>query len=249
MIIILFILGLCIGSFLNVCMYRLPIQLSLSAPRSHCPLCETPLKPWDLIPLLSFLSTKGRCRYCHATISIQYFAIELTAGVLTLVAYSLLGLTPQFLVGLVLLYAGMVVIYIDFKHGIIPNKLNFFVGSCGLIYVVLLWSIGYSEQAINSLVGACLAGLLMLPLVLMGAWGAGDLKWMVPVGLLLGWQLTLLTLWLAILIGGFQGIWLLIVNKKEKKSEMPFGPSLVLGSWVSLCYGSAMIEWYFKCLH
>lgn len=250
----IFLVGLCIGSFLNVCIYRIPEDISIVAPRSRCGSCETVLKPLDLIPLLSYAFLGGKCRYCGERISLRYPLVELVTGLLFLLAYLQFGMTITMVESMCFIALLITVFFIDFDHMIIPNELVALGIVIGLAINVYLWIGGQytmfflsskSSGIIGALVGS---GILLLISIIssliyggQSAIGMGDVKLFVVIGLFLGWELTLLTLWLSFIIGGIIGVVLIFIFKMDRKAAIPFGPFIVTAAFVSMFVGSKLI--------
>ena len=242
-----FILGLVIGSFLNVCIYRIPRGESLLHPLySVCPKCNHRLFPFDLIPLLSFLLLKGKCRYCETQIAYRYFFIELLTGMLFVLAYWYLGLTWSLLSLWFFIALLIIVAFIDLEHQIIPNKVNLF----GFVSGVVLNLFTGNLSLLNMLLGFLVSGglLFLIAVLSRGGMGGGDIKFGAVMGVFLGWQLALLALLIAFVLGGLGGIVLLALKKKGRKDMIPFGPFLVLGSLVSILFGNQILSWYLQTL-
>lgn len=240
--IITFIVGLLIGSFLNVCIYRIPVEQTVITTPSHCYNCGQRIKPWDLVPVLSFLILKGRCRHCDTQLSWQYPLVELTTGLLFLVAVWRWGITWETLSMLVFFSLLVVVTVIDFHHQIIPNRVLLVGGALGLP-LVYLQSL---EHLKSGLIGFFAAGLLLLLIALIsrGGMGGGDIKLAAVMGLFLGLKGVAVALFLSFLIGGVVGILLLVTGKKGRKDAVPFGPFLALGSILAALMSSDIIIWY-----
>lgn len=236
-----FILGTIIGSFLNVCTYRLPKKESLLFPSSHCPHCCAPIKFYDNIPLLSFLILKGRCRQCKTKISWRYFSIELLNGLFYLFLYLKFGLSFKLAAYLVLTSSLIVVTFIDFDHKIVPDKITL----PGII-LGLIFSFFTPITFIDSLLGTIISGGLfyLIAAISRGGMGGGDIKLVAMIGAFLGIQKILLTIFVSAFIGSIVGITLMILKKKKRKDALPFGPFLALGAMISIFWGTQIINWY-----
>ena len=186
MYIIIFILGLIVGSFLNVVIYRLPLKKSIIFPSSHCPKCETKLKYDDLIPVLSFIISKGKCSYCGEKISLYYPIVELSTALLFLLTFLKYGLNSEFIIYLLLISSLISVSFIDLKHQIIPNKITFIFIPLGLMLSLFFNHITF----INSLLGLIVpAGLFFLiALVYKKGMGIADVKLIGMIGVFIGWK-------------------------------------------------------------
>ncbi len=242
-----YVLGLCIGSFLNVCIWRIPRKISLRKPPSHCPACNARLTARDLIPVVSYLALRGRCRHCGAPIAPRYPTVELLTGLLYLLCYCVLPELRQLLPALVLVSVLIPVAFIDAEHSIIPNGLMLFGLAAGLLCLAFF----HPQTWRTDLTGAlAAAGLLFLVDVLSRlllrkeGMGGGDVKLMAVVGLYLGLRLVLLALLLAVVAGGLVGGVLLLTKKVKPGGYFPFGPFLAVGSFVALLFGEEILAGY-----
>jgi leader peptidase (prepilin peptidase) / N-methyltransferase len=238
----IFLLGLVIGSFLNCVIFRLEREESFLKGRSCCPNCKHTLSWLDLVPVFSFLFLGGKCRYCKKPISWQYPLVEISTAILfVLVAYFSF---PDFLATSYLLLATslLAVIFIfDFKHYTIPDGAIFFA-----IAISGIWAL-VSGQLLNYLGSALGAALFFLFIFLIskGKWmGFGDVKLAFFMGLFLGFPKILVALFLAFIIGAIIGVCLIIFGKKKFSSEVPFGPFLIIGTFLALFFGEKLITWY-----
>ena len=253
---IIFIFGLIIGSFLNVCIYRIPLGQSIVSPPSHCPNCETRLKPLDLIPLLSYVIFRGRCHYCGLKISPRYFLVELLTGIVSVVLFYKYGLTVDFGAFLFLTYILIAVFFIDLEHQIIPNELVI----AGLIGGAILFAYNlylpfqiYADQRWwNPLLGLVVGSGFLFAVSLIGlalykgeeVMGMGDVKLFAPIGLFLGWRMTLLALFISVVLGGISSLLLMLLGKANRKSMIPFGPFIVTGVFITVMWGWDILRWY-----
>jgi leader peptidase (prepilin peptidase)/N-methyltransferase len=241
------VLGAMVGSFLNVCIIRLPKEESIIVPGSHCPNCKTPIKFYDNIPLISYLLLRAKCRYCHEAISIQYPLIEGIAAVSSLLLFIKFGASLTYLFYFSFVAALITVTVIDLFHQIIPDVI-----SLPGIGVGLLASLVIPYQTfLNSLIGVlCGGGSLFLVATLYQWWfkregmGGGDVKLLAMIGAFLGWKSVILTILLSSLIGSITGIVMIILKGKDFKYAIPFGPFLSLGAAISLFFGDHLINWY-----
>jgi len=239
----IFLFGLAVGSFLNCIIYRLEVGGSFLRGRSFCPHCKHILNWSDLIPVLSFLILKGKCRYCSQKISWQYPLVEISTGLLFI---SLLNLTQVRPVYFYLLLMGcfFIIIFVyDLKHYIIPDKIIY-----PAIVIAFLYTLRDPVSLMKpGLVAAFLASAFFLSIVILshGKWmGWGDIKLVFLIGLILGFPNILVSLFLAFLIGAIIGLGLIISGKKTLKSEVPFGPFLVTGTFLALFWGEKLINYY-----
>ncbi|MBI2626175.1 MAG: prepilin peptidase [Candidatus Nealsonbacteria bacterium] len=254
MAIIIFIFGLIVGSFLNCVIYRMETGGSFLKGRSFCPHCKHKLGFWDLMPVLSFIWLRGRCRYCQKPISIQYPLVEIATGIIFLLIFNFqFSISNEFpisnfqnllAIGYWLLIIGsLIVIFVyDLKHYIIPDK---------VIYPAIAIA-GIFNFQFSIFISAFGAAIFFLTIVLIsrGKWmGVGDIKLAFLMGLLLGYPDILVALFLAFLIGAIMGLGLIILGKKTIKSEVPFGPFLVVGTFIALFWGKEIINWYVQSFH
>ena len=254
MSILLFIFGLSIGSFINAAVFRLHEGKSVALDRSRCPKCDHVLSWYELIPLLSFLIQYGRCRACKQKISWQYPLVELAAGLLFIfICYQFLGfnfLHVNFqLWYLLLVFSALLFIFVfDFKYYIIPNRVLYPLIATVLLHNLFVFS--STENFWRLLAIAPAAGFfLILYLISRGTWiGFGDVKFGIFMGLFLGWPAVLAALFLSYLLGALVGGLLMFLGSKTLKSQVPFGPFLIAGTFIAFFYGEQMIEWYLTLL-
>lgn len=239
----IFLAGLCAGSFLNVCIYRLPESGSIAYPPSKCSSCGSRLRAVDLIPVLSYLFLRGRCRYCGSKISAQYPVIELATGVLFLLAYLKYGLTLAALRTAVLFAVVTAAAVIDWRCRIIPDRLNLTGFILGAVMLFESREV-LTANAIGFVTGGGL--LYLVAVVSRGGMGGGDIKLAAVMGLLLGWKYLLLALFIAFGAGAFVGSLLVLLKIKKMKAALPFGPYLALGSVIAALAGDRLISWYLQ---
>ncbi|MTI84190.1 MAG: prepilin peptidase [Firmicutes bacterium] len=236
-----FALGTVIGSFLNVCIGRIPVGESIINPPSHCPYCNNRLAARDLVPVFSYLWLKGRCRYCFEPVSRQYLVVEILTGLLFLVASWRFGLSIETLVAMVFFSLLVSVSTIDIHHKIIPD---------GIILTGVILGIPLNfytlDMFTNGLLGFLTGGglLLLVAIVSRGGMGGGDIKLAAMAGIYLGWQNVLLMLFLAFLFGSVVGVITVWKQKKTLKEAIPFGPFLALGAVIAFLWGNEIIFWY-----
>lgn len=258
-----------IGSFLNVCIHRLPLGESIIKPSSYCPKCKKTIAWHDNIPFLSYIILRGRCRFCKEKISFRYFLVELITAGLFLIFYILYGLNYQFFLYIVLVCGLIIATFIDLQHRIIPDEITI-----GGIFVGLLFNITrsinlnpltFSFQPIrDSLLGIILGGgiiyfsgfifdivyfkLLKKPPIdgETESMGAGDVKFLAMIGAFLGWRAAILTFFIAPLIGAIAGIINLIITKKH---TIPYGPFLALGALICIFWQYHIINFLiYRCV-
>ena len=246
-----FVLGLVVGSFLNVCIYRIPQGKSIVSPPSACPNCGNKIKPWHNIPVLSYMLLRGRCAYCGAGISPRYPLIELLNALFYVAALYRFGLHPASFLIMVLISAFIVVTFIDLDHQIIPDGitlpgivLGLILGPLVLRNPAIPWHTGF----INSLIGMVVGGgiFYIIAVVSRGGMGGGDIKLIAMIGAFLGWKPVLLTIFVGSLFGAVVGIWLMVFKGMKRKTPIPFGPFLVAGALAAIFCGPTFLNWYGK---
>ncbi|MDF2520917.1 MAG: Prepilin peptidase [Clostridia bacterium] len=244
--ILIFLLGLAIGSFLNVCIYRIPANESIAYPPSHCPKCSHKLSALDLIPVLGYIINLGRCRYCKEKISLQYPIIELFTAVLFLFLFERFGLSIYFAKYAVLASLLIVIASIDLKTQEIPDRLIVF----GLIAGLLFNLYNIRINMVQGLLGFILGGgsFLIIAMVTKGAMGGGDIKLMAVLGLFFGWQLTILIALISFVLGAFISLILITAKIKGRKDYIPFGPFIAAAAIIALFYGHQILELYLQSI-
>jgi leader peptidase (prepilin peptidase)/N-methyltransferase len=270
---IIFLFGLIIGSFLNVCILRIPIEKSIVLPPSHCPSCGTSIKPYDNIPVVSWLVLAGRCRKCKVRISAMYPMVELGTGLLFLACYLAFGLNAEALKWAIFAALMIVLTITDLRERILPDKVNFVGLGLGLLLSLFtrpvdgtaLWLANHifayppPEAALSfgdALIGAGAAsGLLWV--VAEGYFrargregmGLGDVKMMAMAGAFLGLQRALLTILAGSLLGSVIGIAVITIGRKGRDFELPFGSFLGAGAMLVVFFGSSALDWYRAFTH
>jgi len=246
-IVLIFVLGLIVGSFSNVCIYRIPRNESILYPASHCPKCHSNIKALDNIPLLSYILLKGRCRNCKSKISIQYPVVEFLTGFIYLIIYLIYGLSIQTLIYIILSSALVIIAFIDLNEQIVPDVISLpgivigFIISFFVPYILF----------INSALGIVVGGGIILVIGLVGsvifkkeAMGGGDVKLAAMIGAFLGWRYIMISLFLGFFLGALAGIILILSKIKSREDVIPFGPFIALGSIITLLWGEKIISWY-----
>jgi leader peptidase (prepilin peptidase)/N-methyltransferase len=243
-----FFLGLALGSFSNVVIYRLPRGLSLVKPGSFCPSCSRPIAFYDNVPLVSFILLRGRCRACGEKISLQYPLVELVSGLawLGVFAFTGFGWDAFLLLYLYFVTVTLIVGVIDLQQGVIPNRIVLPSLVVGVIAVAIISLVRgdlhvLSEHLLGMVIGGLPLGLIAL-LVPRGM-GMGDAKLMAFAGLVLGFRI-LPALFSGFLLGSLVALVLVAAGKRGWRERVPFGPFLVLGSWIALFYGTRIIDLY-----
>ncbi len=242
MIFYFLLLGLIIGSFLNVVIHRLPKKKSLIEPPSHCPKCNTRLKAIDLIPIFSFVSTAGKCRYCGEKISYKYPFVELLTGFLFSITYLKFSLTVEFFVMVLLLSALIVISFIDYKYMVIPNVITYSGILIGFLFAIIFDYITVIESLLGVFIPALL--LLLIALVFKGGMGMGDVKLVSMLGAFLGFKYTLTSIFVGSVIGSVVGLTLMGLGILERKDRIPFGPFICLGAVIMIFLGEELINLY-----
>lgn len=242
-----FIYGATVGSFLNVCICRLPENRSVVSPPSTCPQCGYLIRWYDNIPVASFLLLKGKCRSCRTPISIRYPIVELINGFLTLLLFVRFGPSMTFLALFILCSSLVAITFIDIDHQIIPDVISLpgiVIGFAFSFFVPLGWK--------NSLIGLLAGGgsLLLIAYAyhfLTGneGMGGGDIKLLAMMGAFLGWRSILFIVFSASVVGSIIGVSLMIARGRDSKLAIPFGPFLAFGAILYIFYGSRIFEWYF----
>lgn len=259
---IAFIYGTVAGSFLNVCIWRLPRDESIISPGSHCPQCNTPLRVRELVPLFSFLAQRCRCRYCGSPISWRYFGVELLTGAYFALAYYWFGWGVDFLAYALFGASLIAVFFIDLEHWIIPDQLSLFGIAVGLArdgiglavgsrdpYRIPVPGSGHTIPLPHSIAGILACGGLFLALAIVSYYvfkkegmGGGDIKLAAAIGANLALGPAMLSFFLAVALGSVIGIALIAAKKKTRKDYVPFGPMMVGGAMIAMFYGEEIIQ-------
>jgi len=267
------LIGLAVGSFLNVCISRIPLEESIVSPRSRCPQCKTPIANRDNIPILSYLLLGGRCRKCKQTISVRYPLIEVFTGVVSGLIYLKFGLGIEWLVYFLFCAALIVLAFIDADHRILPDVITLNGLWIGLAISIFMWlpsplvarllqGLGVADPGprlisiVSSLIGAAVGGGLLwfvreayFRLRGVEGMGFGDVKMMAMVGAFIGTALTLFTILVGSVLGSIIGITLVRFAGKDREYELPFGTFLSLGAILAVLYGNELISIYLRLLN
>jgi len=245
----LFIFGAVTGSFLNVCIYRLPLEQSVISPRSRCMGCGVTIAWYDNIPIISWFLLRGRCRNCQTSFSIRYPLVELLTGVLALLLFLRFGLSIPFVIYF-LLTAGLVVItFIDFDHQIIPDEISLPGIGLGFLASFFLPEPGWFASLLGIVAGwGSLALVFYIYLWLTGreGMGGGDAKLLAMLGAFLGIKAVPFIIFTSSLIGTVVGLTLMAVQRKDRYLAIPFGPYLAMGAVLYIFYGTWLINWYLR---
>lgn len=243
------ILGLCVGSFLNVVIYRLPNEMNLSKPGSHCPKCGYNLKWYDNVPVLSYCFLGGKCRKCKTRISPRYMIVEIVNAVLWLLAVALFWAeSPVYACTVAVVCSSLICIFfIDLEHMLIFNRFTLLVALGGVVAMFMGTHTAWYDHLIGAAVGgATFLGLYYgaIAVLKQEGLGFGDVKYAAAAGLLLGWQKLLFAILVASVAGAAVMVTANRVTDADKRKEYPFGPYLVIGTLLALFAGDAVIAWY-----
>lgn len=247
----IFVLGLAVGSFLNVCIYRLPREESIVKPRSRCPKCKKLIHWYDNIPLLSYIILRGKCRYCNTKIAFQYFIVELLTGLIFLLFYNKFGFTIISLIYTVFVCGLIIATFVDFNFRIIPDEIN--LGGI-VLALVISFIYPYLHNTPNhllglyrSFLGMVVGGGIIWITGIIGDFifkketmGGGDVKLLAMIGAFLGWKMAILTFFVSPVFGAVVGI---IIKLRTKSSLIAYGPYLSLGSVIVLFWGNNILRW------
>lgn len=251
MVFIVFVFAVVIGSFLNVCIYRIPAEKSVVSPPSSCGTCNKRLAIKDLIPIFSYLFLRGKCRYCNSKVSIRYLLVELFTGILISIIYLNFGLTYLFFKYSILTFFLIVIALIDYDTTDVYSVTTIPAIILGIVFAVIEsfnGAISIGSYFIN-LFYALLGGLICFGVIagicyLTGAMGEGDIEIAVLGGIFIGWKLSIFMLLFSFIIGGILGVSLILLRKKKKTDYIPFGPSLAIGIYVMFNLGINFINNY-----
>ena len=247
MLIFTFVMGISLGSFMNVCIYRLPLGKSIIWPPSSCPRCGERVKIYDNIPILSYVILMGKCRYCKEPISWQYPLVELAAGLLSLALFIRYGLTYQYFMYLIFTLDLFIISFIDLRHKIIPDVLSLPGILVGLAASFALLDIKWLDSIIGILVGGgtlYLIGFLYKLLTGKEGMGGGDVKLLAMIGAWMGWRALPLIVLMASASGTLAAIVFILHSGKGFRTRIPFGPFLSLGAVTYLFLGDELTRWY-----
>ena len=246
-----FLVGLALGSFMNVVIYRMPLKKSIIRPASSCPNCGKKIKFYDNIPLVSYLLLLGKCRYCLRPISLRYPAVEVLTGLLSLALFIRYGLSYQYIFYLLFTATLVTISFIDLQHQIIPDVLSLPGVVVGLATTFILDNISWLDSLIGIICGG---GVLFLVAVvyerLTGrqGMGGGDVKLLAMIGAWMGWRSLALILLISSLTGAVIGLVFLLTTGKGYRVRIPFGPFLSLGALLYFFFGPQLMSWYLNVL-
>ncbi|MEP1470673.1 MAG: A24 family peptidase [Halieaceae bacterium] len=263
-------LGLVVGSFLNVVIYRLPLMmesqwrrdccellevdkdkedtpLTLATPNSHCPQCKAPVKPWQNIPIISYLLLRGKCGTCAAPISIRYPIIEAISGILIVAVGYHFGHSWQLVGAMLLTWALISLTMIDFDHQLLPDSITLPLLWLGLAFNITGTFVSLQDAVLGAIFGyLILWSVYWLFKLLTGkeGMGYGDFKLLAALGAWMGWQVLPVIILMSSLVGAVVGITLMIVKRRGKEIPIPFGPYLAAAGWISLIWGEKLLDTY-----
>ena len=251
-LIVIVLFGLVWGSFLNVLIYRIPAGKNIVFPPSSCPQCSAKIRPYDNIPVLSFILLAGKCRRCRAPIPMTYFLVELLTPILFFLMYRHFSLSFHFLTACLFTCAMIILAFIDLKHQILPDSITL----PGIVLAVI-YAAFRPDLTLRSSLAASAGGAAFLLLIYWGYYllrkreglGMGDVTMIILIGAYLGPALTVLTLILASFAGSIVGALMLIFGKKDLQHALPFGSFLAPAALAALLWGSPLINWYMNLFH
>jgi leader peptidase (prepilin peptidase) / N-methyltransferase len=243
---ILLLYGLALGSFFNVVGLRVPIRKSIVKPRSACPNCHHTLGPLELIPVLSYLLQRGKCRQCKVGISPLYPIIELITGLLFISAPFIMGWTSELWIAWTLISLLVIIAVSDLAYTLIPDKILLFFSALFLIERFLIPLQPWWDSLLGAAIGFSL--LLIISIISKGGMGGGDIKLYAVIGFAVGTKLMLLSFFIATFIGAILGIVGITLRLLERKKPVPFGPFIAMGTLLAYFYGNIIIENYLKII-
>lgn len=251
--IFIFVFGLLIGSFLNVCIYRIPRGESIAYPASHCTSCGSDIKSYDLIPVLSWIILRGKCRNCSEKISMRYALVELTTAILYLLTYLQYGVSIELARVIILIPFLIVIAMIDYDTMDVYTTTTWFAIAMGFVLLGLNFYLGQevATYIYGGLLGAgTIVFIILVSKLILGTEGMGwgDAEICGLCGLFLGFKLTLVMMFFSFIIGGAIGVYLLKFKKKKGRSEMPFGPSIIMAAFLIIIYGDKILNWYLNLI-
>ncbi len=246
-----FLFGMILGSFLNVCIYRVPRKRSIVNPPSSCPQCGEGIRFYDNIPVISYIMLMGRCRNCRHSIPVQYPLVELIAGLLSLSLFTNYGLSSSYPLYLLFSLSLVVISFIDLQHKIIPDVISLPGIVCGLAASIIFGQISWLDSLIGIIAGG---GVLYLIAVIFErmtgkvGMGGGDIKLLAMIGAWMGWPALPFVVLISSLTGVIIGSVSLLLSRKGLRTRIPFGPFLAIGALAYLFFGRELVSWYFRLL-
>ena len=246
-----FLLGLALGSFMNVCIYRIPLKKSIIHPPSSCPNCGKKIRFYDNIPLVSYLLLLGKCRHCRHPISWRYPTVEAMIGLLSLALFIRYGLSYQYILFLLFTTSLVTISFIDLDHQIIPDVLSLSGVITGLAIAFIPGNISWLNSLIGIIAGGgslFLVGFVYEKLTGKQGMGGGDVKLLAMIGAWMGWKALPFVLLISSLMGAVIGSVFLLAAGKGYRVRIPFGPFLSLGALLYLFFGPQLTSWYLNVL-
>lgn len=240
----IFLFGIVIGSFLNVCIFRIPMHETVVTERSHCMICGYQLAWYDLVPLFSWLCLRGRCRKCKAPISPQYPIVEATNGILYLLIFAVCGFTLDSIIYCLMASALLVLSVIDWRTYEIPVGINIFILVLGILHIII-----DHNNWLNYVIGFFSVSLFLLILFYVSggrAIGGGDVKLMAAAGLVIGWKLIILAFFIGCIVGSV--IHLIRMKLSDADRVLAMGPYLAIGIMIATLWGESFISWYLSMI-
>jgi leader peptidase (prepilin peptidase)/N-methyltransferase len=249
--IFIFLFGLAIGSFLNVCIYRMPHDLSIVKPSSFCPKCSSKIKWYHNIPVLSYIILGGKCAYCGENISVTYPLIEILSGLVFLINFLIFGFNIQYLTIVIFESLLLIVIFVDLEHMIIPDEIS--IGGIVAGFILSFFQNSISWQ--DSLLGIVIGGGILL-LIIKGYYlltkkegmGGGDVKLLAMIGAFLGYKSLFFVILCSSFLGTLIGIPIMIIKGKDKNFAIPFGPFLSIAAILYIYFGEKIISSYLNLI-
>ncbi|WP_027621294.1 prepilin peptidase [Acetivibrio clariflavus] len=254
------VIGLIIGSFLNVCIYRIPKGENIAYPPSHCGSCGHRLHAFDLVPVFSWLFLKGKCRYCGSKISPRYAMVELMTGIVFAILFKAFGISLDFFASAFLMSILIPVFFIDLDHRIIPDEIvvtglvaGIVIIVCNVFFPLDIYRGGQWWEPILGMIAGS-GTLLAIGLIAAKIYktdevmGGGDIKIFAPIGIFLGWKMTFLALFISITVAGVTSFILIILKIKDRRSTIPFGPFIVVGTFITYLFGWDILGMYIDTL-
>lgn len=246
--VIIFALGVIIGSFLNVCIYRIPQGESINFPGSHCSRCFHKLGIKDLVPIFSWIFLKRKCRYCKEKISYQYPIVEFINGILYLLVFIRFGFTIDSIKFMVLSSILLVIGVIDFKTQDVYDSTIIFGMICGIVFIILDLLIAKDINIFTLILGVIIPSAILSIFAYFNAMGWGDVEIIAIIGLFLDLDLNLLSIFLAIVIGGIVASYFIISKKKERGGTIAFGPCIAVSAYICMMFGTNILNWYLSII-
>ena len=241
-----FIFGVCIGSFLNVLIYRIPNNIGVSKGSSFCPSCNHNLSWADLVPVVSYIVLLGKCNYCKKPISFRYPFVEFLTGILFTLTFLVYGFSLNAFIYCIVSACLVSLAFIDFDETYIPDRFNIIIFVCGLVLLIFTKDITILDRIIGLF---AMSVPLFIIAKLSDGMGEGDVKLFAACGLLLGWKLILLTMLISSVLAALVGGLLIATKKANGKTAIPFGPYIAVADAISYLAGNNLINWYLKLLH